>query len=321
MPPTPPESAAEDVCRFAHLTDPHLTDLSRARFWELRGKRLLSYLSWRRKRRFEHRREILDSLVAHLRQAAPQQILVSGDLTHIGLTAEFLEAARWLGELGAAEDVCVVPGNHELCLRRGAAGKLALWQNYLRGDGAADAGFPSLRSRAGVAFIGVSSAVATAPLLASGRVDAAQRLRLTRCLQDCSTRGLFRVVYIHHCPLPGVDRWRKRLSDSKAVSELLSEAGAELVLHGHGHRSIDNRLATRDGEALVLGGASASAAGRYGGEPAGYRAFEVQRVSDGWRLQVKRFRFDTQRGAVLPAQDAAQYSFPRRHAAFNVEAA
>lgn len=313
MPPTPPEAAPAPGCRFAHLTDLHLTNLAAAPRSALRGKRLLGYLSWRRRRRAEHRREVLDTLLRHLRADAREQVLISGDLTHIGLPQEFREAAQWLAALGPGPQVGVVPGNHELCARGGVDAGLALWRDYLAGDGPAAAPFPSLRERAGVAFIGVSTAVVTPALLATGRVGSRQRSALAARLRDAARRGLFRVVYLHHCPLPGTDRWRKRLTDAAAVSAVLREEGVELVLHGHGHRSLRGQLQTRHGAAPVLGTASASAAGNHG-EAAGYRDFRVTRTAGGWRLRQRRFRYDPASAAVLPAGEEQEEALPRAHA-------
>jgi len=308
------DAGAAGTCRFAHLSDAHLTDLSGAAALELRGKRLLGYLSWRRRRRREHRREVLDILVAHLQGDAPQQILVSGDLTHIGLQREFREAASWLASLGPAQTVGVVPGNHELCRRRGADAGLALWSDYLRGDDGGNAGaayFPSVRERAGVAFIGLSSAVATPALLATGRVGRTQREALARRLDETAQRGLFRVLYLHHCPVPGTDKWRKRLTDAPQLAGLLYEHGVELVLHGHGHRSIDGELATRHGTAPVLGVASASAA--HGGEAAGYRSFDLEPRPDGWLLRARRFSYETASKSMTLA-GGKDYRLLRAHA-------
>ena len=46
---------------FAQLSDPHLTSLEQVRWRQLLNKRLFGYLSWRRKRRHEHRSEVLDA--------------------------------------------------------------------------------------------------------------------------------------------------------------------------------------------------------------------------------------------------------------------
>ena len=48
---------------FAQLSDPHLSSLSEVRPRDLLNKRALSYLSWRQKRRFEHRPEVLAALL------------------------------------------------------------------------------------------------------------------------------------------------------------------------------------------------------------------------------------------------------------------
>ena len=64
--------------RFAQLSDPHLTTLANVPGRDLWSKRALSYLSWRRKRRFEHRREVLDALQHDLPMAELDQLLVTG---------------------------------------------------------------------------------------------------------------------------------------------------------------------------------------------------------------------------------------------------
>ena len=53
--------------RFVQLSDPHLTSLDGVMPNQLLNKRLLGYLSWRRRRRFEHRLEVLDALLDDLR--------------------------------------------------------------------------------------------------------------------------------------------------------------------------------------------------------------------------------------------------------------
>jgi len=77
---------------FAQLSDPHLTSLQHVRWQQLMNKRMLGYLSWHRKRRAEHRGEVLDALLCDLRRTRPEHILITGDLTHIGLPDEFRQA-------------------------------------------------------------------------------------------------------------------------------------------------------------------------------------------------------------------------------------
>ena len=59
----------KDSLLFAQLSDPHLTTLEHVAWHDLINKRVLGYLSWRRRRRNEHRSEVLDALQQDLRRA------------------------------------------------------------------------------------------------------------------------------------------------------------------------------------------------------------------------------------------------------------
>ena len=81
---------------FAQISDPHLSSLEGAHLSDLLSKRALGYLSWSRRRRFEHRPEVLAALQRDLDQFELDQVLVTGDLTHVGLPLEFRQARAWL---------------------------------------------------------------------------------------------------------------------------------------------------------------------------------------------------------------------------------
>ena len=66
--------------KLAHLSDPHLPPLPRARLAELAGKRALGYLNWTRNRRRYYRREVLDALVSDMQAQGPDHVAVTGDL-------------------------------------------------------------------------------------------------------------------------------------------------------------------------------------------------------------------------------------------------
>jgi len=93
--------------------------------------------------------------------------------------------------------------------------------------------FPFLRRRGPLALIGVSSAVPTPPMMATGRLGRAQLDALDRILAQLSAEAAFRVLLVHH-PLHSDSRI-KRLTDSRALRALLQRRGVELVLHGHDH--------------------------------------------------------------------------------------
>lgn len=277
---------------FAHLSDPHLTSLRGVRAADLLNKRMLGYLSWRHRRRFEHRREVLDALQRDLPGATLTQLLVTGDLTHVGLPQEFQQARAWLQQLGDPDRVAVVPGNHDASVSAPWDGTFALWRDYMAGDDAPTGQdslaslYPSLRVRGDIAFIGLSTACPKPPFMATGTVGAAQLAQLPALLQDTAARGLFRVVYLHHCPLPGLEPWRKRLTDAPRVQAALQAGGAELILHGHGHRAHYHELDTVHGVAPVIAVPSASALGNHGNDRAGYNRYRVDRIDEGWQLEV-----------------------------------
>lgn len=292
---------------FAQISDPHLSSLTEVRPQDLLSKRALGYLSWRQKRRFEHRPEVLAALQRDLAYTPLAQLLVTGDLTHIGLPVEFEQARDWLQALGAPDHVAVVPGNHDACVAAPWRDTFALWQDYMASDharagNAAATTFPSLRVRDTIAFIGLSTACPTPPLMATGTLGAEQMSQLPELLQRTAQDGLFRVVYLHHCPLVGQEKWRKRLTDAPQLQALLQEYGAELVLHGHGHRAHYNELATRHGNLPIIAVPSASALGLHGADIAHYNRYEVQRSDEGWQVRIEVRRYDAGSGTFTEGE-------------------
>jgi 3',5'-cyclic AMP phosphodiesterase CpdA len=284
--------------RFAQLSDPHLSTLEGVRAKDLFNKRALGYLSWRRRRRFEHRREVLDALQRDLDLDAVDQLLVTGDLTHIGLPSEFEQARDWLRQLGDPARVALVPGNHDACVPASWQETFSLWQDYMASD--EDSGvagdFPSLRIRGDIAFIGLSTACPKPPLMASGTLGREQMQQLPALLKHTAQRGLFRVVYLHHSPVAGQEKWRKRLTDAADIQAQLEQYGAELVLHGHGHRAHHSELHTRDGRLPVIALPSASALGLHGADVAQYNVYEIAPCESGWRVEIESRRYNTATG-------------------------
>jgi 3',5'-cyclic AMP phosphodiesterase CpdA len=293
-------SGRRGLC-FAHLSDPHLTSLEGVRWRQLMNKRMLGYLSWRRRRRAEHRIEVLDALLRDLATVNPEHIVITGDLTHTGLPHEFHQARAWLERLGAADSVTVVPGNHDAYARHLWWDTFSHWEPFMRSDvrrtgSSGQDMFPSLRVRNGIALIGLSSARASAPFLATGSLGRSQLRRLQALLSEAGAERLFRVVLLHHPPRPGDETWRKRLTDGAALCAVLERAGAELVLHGHCHRSLHSELQLGERRIPVFGIASASAIGNGHGTRAQYSVCRVAPSAEGWSVQVsvRGFRPDTE---------------------------
>jgi 3',5'-cyclic AMP phosphodiesterase CpdA len=271
---------------LAHLSDPHLPPLPPLSLREFAGKRALGALNWRRNRHAIHRRDVLDAIVADLQAQHPDHIAVTGDLVNLALRAEFAPARAWLESVGAADRVSVVPGNHDAYVRATRHHFAETFADFMRGDSSpvsGEAGFPFLRRRGPLALIGVSTAVPTAPLLATGRLGQRQFDALDRILATLSAEPLFRVLLIHH-PLRSKSRY-KRLTDSEHLLALLRRHGVDLILHGHDHLHSTMWFDGPHGRIPAIGVPSASsiAHGRY--PAAAYNLFTIARDGDGWSCE------------------------------------
>lgn len=289
--------------RFTHMSDLHLTNPLNVHWTKLLNKRLIGYLFWRYRRQFKYCPELLATVAHHAKQDG-EHLVLTGDLTQIGLSEECHHVTSWLADLGAVEDISVIPGNHDAYVRSGWPTNLDLWRPWMQSDAndrSVDNLFPFVRRRGLVAFIGLSSAAPTAPFFASGRVDAGQLMRLEQILAD--NRDFFRVVLIHHSPASEAVSWRRGLDNHKAVRKVLSDGGVELVLHGHDHWPQWYQLTTASGLIPVIGTPAASAVGlSRNGElslaRAGYYAYEVSRSKKGWQLNVTAYRLDLSGEAI-----------------------
>jgi len=244
--------------RLAHLSDPHLPIPDGAYGWrDLFSKRTLSRIAWRRKHR-EHDPAVLSALIADVHAQAPDHIAITGDLTNFAAPVEVEAARAWLTLVGAPRDVTVSPGNHDALVGIADHARFAPWAPWLGDSG--EAVFPQARVRGGVVVINLCSATPTALHSAGGTLGAAQLARLDALLGEHA--DAFRVVMLHHPPIVGAVVGRKKLADQAAFRAVLARRGADLVLHGHAHRSLVGALPGPDGASIpVLGVPSASARG------------------------------------------------------------
>lgn len=278
---------------LAHISDIHLAPLPRVNPVDLANKRITGYLNWRIKRRRTLHGDGLTALVNHLRSQAPDITAVTGDLVNLALEAEYVRAAEWLASIGPESRVCVCPGNHDAYVP-GALGRAKrAWGGYMGGETIDDHRFPYVRRVGEVAVIACSSAVATAPWIAAGLFDKPQAERLARCLRMMGDAGYFRTVMIHHPPNSEARSLRVGLWGAERFRAVIAEHGAELVLHGHTHRSSIHAIAGPKREVPVVGVAAASAAQTRHGEedPARYNLFRIDRVGGSWSCTMREFGF------------------------------
>jgi 3',5'-cyclic AMP phosphodiesterase CpdA len=310
--------AAGEKFVLAHLSDPHIACVSPGKKRDLLNKRLLGYLRWRLFRKRAHQDEFLALLQEDLMRTGPDHIVVTGDLTHLGLPAEFKKAQMWLRSLGTPAQVTVVPGNHDTYVRSDWNQTFAWWLDYMVSDRPGRNGtrvsgfddlFPTLRVRGPVALIGVCSAHPSAPHLAVGTMGAPQLNKLETVLKQTAAQGLFRIVAIHHPPLSGMESWRRRLKDGHSLHQLVARCGAELILHGHVHKAVHHTLSTPSGQTTVVGATSASSSSLTDNRRACYYVHTLLASETAWDVHLAQRVYCPEARGFIPGKEE-HYRFP-----------
>ena len=171
-----------------------------------------------------------DGVLALIAERQPDYVVLSGDLTQRAKPGQFCEARRFVDQIEPL--TLVVPGNHDVPLYR-------LWERLLWPFRAYRRHFspelePWLEDEQ-VALVGINTAFNFT--LTGGRVLRQQLHRAVECFAH-SKASVFKVAVLHHhlVPPPKSRAPRVLLGASRTLHEL-SEAGVDLVLAGHLHRS------------------------------------------------------------------------------------
>lgn len=290
-----------NTLRFAHLSDLHLPHEPHLKPGQHFSKRQLSVWSWRRRRSVQSP-AVLAALRADMAAHRPDRILVTGDITNFSLPDEFTAAAQWLDGLGAP--VSIVPGNHDALVRVPPAegwGKLDRWS-------AAGGEWPYVHRHGQASFIGLASALPTAPLLASGRLGSAQCRRLAQLLAQERVAGQLRILMLHHPVADGVVTARKALRDRRELRAVLREQGASLVLHGHARNARLDALQGPSGPIPCLCVPSSTALPNPHDEAARWHLVELPPESCGWaRVLVRQWQSGDGAAGAGGFIDAARY--------------
>ena len=260
---------------LAHLSDTHLGPLPSPRRRELIGKRVTGYLNWTRSRSRIHDMGVLEQIVADMKAHHPSHVAMTGDISNLGLAAEFQLARNWLETLGPPEDVSFVPGNHDAYVRGSLPDLARTFAPWTTGETRGGERFPYLRVRGEVALIGLSSGVPTPLFIASGYLGRSQLHAAEKLLNETARRGLIRVVMLHHPPETSASHLGRGLVDARGFATLIHRTGAELIVHGHNHKLCLRRMEGPRGLVPVVGVPSASVLLGKPHHRAGYHLFEI----------------------------------------------
>ena len=271
---------------LAHLTDLQMPPMPRATPVQLASKRIFGYLNWHLRRKNLHRQSVLDALVADLHDQSPDHVAVTGDLINISLPQEFIAARRWLDALGSPETVTVIPGNHDVYVSMPAAESLNHWQPYMTGHDGEPAAFPFVRRFGEIAVIGLNTGIPTVPFSAAGALGKTQLDAVGTHLRRLGRDNLFRIVLIHHPPLPKLAPPRRGLAEARDLEAVLKQEGAELVLYGHNHVQRLDHIDGPQGAIPIAAAPSASAAHGETNTLARYNLFRIERTDEAWRCTM-----------------------------------
>ncbi len=252
--------------RLAHLSDLHLAHTDGVHLYQLMNKRLLGYARWKLGRQSRQDSTIADLIVKDIHHLQPDHTVITGDITHLGLPREFIHVKKWLRRLCSCTRISIVPGNHDTYVKEPWSRSFENWTEFFHP--APQAGkrppeslydvFPTLEITGCMALIGLSSAVPTAPHLATGRIGTKQLTRLEAILKQLQGQRIFRIIFLHHPPVSGIVGQRKCLTDAPDLRNIIAQYGCEMVLHGHAHRCVLTSIETPYGSAPVFGVPSAT---------------------------------------------------------------
>lgn len=306
------DSLTSNSFRFAHLTDVHLPIPGRPALRDLLNKRLLGYLSWRRKRRRWHKAEISEVLIGDIKRQGCAAALLSGDLVNLALESEFVAAEAFLARAFDGLPLHLCPGNHDAYVSLPWAvglGRLGRYMTGLRQGEAApraprDAGdFPYALDIGPARLIAANSSPPTAPGLATGALGSSQLGRIERELEAAGRAGRFRILMLHHPASPGLVSRRKALDDRAALLAVIARVGVDLVLHGHAHIPHFEEVMTPTGSAPAIGGGSLShPRGSSDKMPGRYNLLTLERRPDRFRLELEARQYDPSSGGVASVE-------------------
>jgi 3',5'-cyclic AMP phosphodiesterase CpdA len=238
---------SQSLSRIVQLSDIHVWEPSGLHPFDLIGKRGAGFANYRLRRRGEYSIAVLRAAIAKAVETKPDMVVVSGDLSNLGLRSELEQARRELQPVvEAGLRLAIIPGNHDAYLKSSLAGQ---FEEVLRDGQQADdreaSPYPFLMRLPTADLLCMSSAIATVPLMAYGRIGEAQFAR-AEAIVGRRDRSRPLALTVHHpvTPTPGKrNEYHRELRDAAELRDFATRHGAVLVAHGHNHLSHVVRLA------------------------------------------------------------------------------
>jgi 3',5'-cyclic-AMP phosphodiesterase len=169
-----------------------------------------------------YRRELLHAAIAEINAAAPDLVVVAGDLTDEGYPDQYPLAKQELAAL-TCPNVVLVPGNHD-----------ARNVGYLHFEDTFGARDSRLRLDIGGLQVALVAVDSSKPDLDEGEIGREHYGWIQEGFKGETDLRVF-VCHHHLMPIPGTGRERNQVLDAGDVLSLLRQCGVDLVLSGHRH--------------------------------------------------------------------------------------
>ncbi|MBO9710910.1 MAG: metallophosphoesterase [Caulobacter sp.] len=249
----------------------------------------------------------VEAAVERIAEEAPDLLVVAGDLTKDGKTAEFDAARAWLDRLPGPR--LVTPGNHDIPFagpRELLARLLAPWRRYEQrfgGRESQDWDDP----RATVVTLNSARAFQLRMNWSKGAVSRRQVRQACAHLKAAAPDAL-KIVVCHHPLIEMIGGpMTAKVHGGTAAALAFAQAGVDLVLTGHIHAPFVHPYPFSDGCTQAVGSGTLSVRER--GVPPGFNLIEVDDVDIRiTALAWERTRFTTFRTWSVPRRCVPQTS-------------
>lgn len=276
---------------IAHFSDIHLCGIEKISISQLLSKRLYGYYFWKFSKSKRYDYNILKILINDLKNERLDHVVITGDLVHLSLPAEFIGVKRFLRRIDGTDKITLVPGNHDFYVPDGKKYYEKKWKAYITTHDIIHkkgVHFPFVRFFNNIALVGVNSAVPTPPFFAYGFLGRAQLEDLKDLLTKIPDK-YFTILLIHHPPVKGLDTWNNCLVDMKGIIDIIKSGKIKLILHGHTHYFNISMVTSKTGEIPIIG--VPPAASIEVDKLSGYNIYYIKETDGGWILTVKRKEF------------------------------
>jgi 3',5'-cyclic-AMP phosphodiesterase len=169
-----------------------------------------------------YRQELLRTAIEEVNAAAPDLVVVAGDLTDDGYPDQYPLAAQELDAI-ACTHVVRVPGNHD-----------ARNVGYLLYEDAFGARDTRLRLDCDGQVVALVAVDSSKPDLDEGEIGREHYAWIEEGFAGDADLRIF-VCHHHLVPVPGTGRERNQVLDAGDVLSLLRQCGVDIVLSGHRH--------------------------------------------------------------------------------------